>query len=473
MSSPEAGGGGKRPSKPFDRSIVEGPIFRAVWKLAWPTLLLNVLGGLQGIVDHAMVGHFVGFEGNAAIGVAWQVFLVVIVFSMSLFAGMGVLVARFAGANDPDRVNRTVYQALLTTSVLLMGIVAPLGWVLSPLLLTLVNAAPAVQSEALPYLRIMFVWGLGMMVFYLLSGALRAAGDAMTPMRMGIGLTILNVVLNVVLIPGLGPIPALGVAGAAWGTVASGWMVSLYALALLFAGRGVVGFHRGMGLGPDWGIIRELFRFGLPTGIQGVAMNVAGVLLYRFIGSVELSAEAQAVFAVGYTQLFSLITWTSVGLMGATAAVAGQNLGAKKPERSEEAVRAAARVGLAAAALVGALFLLAPGALLALFGMTEPVVVELGTGLLRYLTVSGLFVTVALVYTGGLQGTGDTRSPLYISIVSQMVIPLGLCWALDLAVGLEPSHIWLAIVLGHVARCLLSVGVFRRGGWRTIEVRVE
>src|SRR5690606_33420885 len=95
----------------FDRSIVEGPLSPAVWKLAWPTILNNLIGGLQGMIDHAMVGHHVGYQGNAAIGVSWQVFLVVIVFITSLFTGMSVLVARFAGADDQTLVNRTVYQA--------------------------------------------------------------------------------------------------------------------------------------------------------------------------------------------------------------------------------------------------------------------------------------------------------------------------------------------------------------------------
>jgi Na+-driven multidrug efflux pump len=87
----------------YDRSIVEGPLAPAVWKLAWPTMLTNMIGGLQGIVDHVMVGHLVGYTGNAAIGVAWQIFIVVIVFITSLFTGMSVLVARFAGAGDRRR----------------------------------------------------------------------------------------------------------------------------------------------------------------------------------------------------------------------------------------------------------------------------------------------------------------------------------------------------------------------------------
>src|SRR5215216_3184190 len=98
----------------YDRSIVEGPLRPAVWKIAWPTVLTNVIGGLQGMIDHALVGNLVGFKGNAAIGVSWQMFLVVIVFIASLFSGMSVLVARFVGAGDEDKVNRTVYQAFLT-----------------------------------------------------------------------------------------------------------------------------------------------------------------------------------------------------------------------------------------------------------------------------------------------------------------------------------------------------------------------
>src|SRR5215510_6377344 len=100
----------------YDRSIIEGPIGPAVWQLAWPTMLQNVIAGLQGIIDHTMVGHFVGYVGNAAIGVSWQIIIIVIVFSTSVFSGMGVLVARFAGANQPDKVNRVVYQAFLTAA---------------------------------------------------------------------------------------------------------------------------------------------------------------------------------------------------------------------------------------------------------------------------------------------------------------------------------------------------------------------
>ena len=441
-----------------------------MWKLARPTVLQNAIGGLQGIIDHAMVGHYVGFTGNAAIGVSWQIFLVVIVFISSLFTGMAVLVARYAGANQSDRVNRTVYQAFLTAVVIGLGVMAPLGYLLSPRLLELVHATAEVRAEALPFLRTMFVFSIGLLMFFMLGGALRAAGDARTPMRLGIAMTLLNVAFNVVLIPGWGPIPAFGVRGAAIGTSLASSLVSGVGIWLLLSGRLVVTFPRGMSWRPDWSIVRALFRFGLPAGVQGVAMNLAGVALLRFIGSLEYSAEAQAAYAVGYAELFSLITWTSVGLMGAAGAVAGQNLGAGHPDRTMRAVQIAAQIGLGVAACVSAMFLLIPEQLLAIFGLKDPIVVDLGKQLLRYLSVSGFFITVALTYTGGLQGTGDTRSPLYITLVSQVVIPIGLCGTLQAMGRLESSGVWTAILLGHVTRCVLTVGRFRQAKWRTIVV---
>src|SRR5207247_1524096 len=229
-------------------------------------------------------------------------------------------------------------------AVALWGLVlAPLGWILAPSLLGVVHATPAVRLQALPFLRIMFVGSIGMLLFFMVGGALRAAGDARTPLRLGILLTALNIVCNVAFITGLGPLPRLGTAGAAVGTTVASLAISGFAGYLLMSGRLPVVWRRGMDWRPDWGTIRELLR-----------------------------------------------------------------------------VRVVAALGVGVAAAICVLFLPSPRALLGLFGMTDPTVVALGTQLLAFLSVSGLFVTVALTYTGGLQGTGDTRSPLYISILSQI-----------------------------------------------------
>jgi Na+-driven multidrug efflux pump len=213
---------------------------------------------------------------------------------------------------------------------------------------------------------------------------------------------------------------------------------------------------------PDWSLLGSLFGLGLPAAIQGVVMNVAGVIMLRFIGSLAHSAEAQASYAVCYAELFAITTLTSNGLMGAAACIVGQNLGARRPDRSVQAVHVASAMGVGVAVAMGVLFLAAPDQLLSVFGLTDPIVLQTGRTLLAYLTVSGLFVTVALTYTGGLQGMADTRSPLVISLFSQVVVPLGYCAAMQSLGELRPGDVWLAIVLGHGCRCVLSVFRFRQ-----------
>lgn len=457
----------------YDRSIVEGSLGKAVWRLAAPTMLANIFGGLQGLVDHIVVGNIVGYKGNAAIGVSWQIFLVIVVFVGSIFTGMSILVARFVGAGETDKVNRTVYQGFITAIFIALAIIAPIGYFASPLLLNLVNAESGVQAEALPYLRIMFLFSTGMMIFFMISGALRSAGDAKTPMFLGIVMTVLNVIFNIVLIRGLGPIPSFGVKGSAMGTCFASGLIGLYSFWNLSKGNWVISFQNKNGYAPDWDVIRKLFKFGLPAGFQGIAMNIGGVLMLSFIGSLAQSAAAQAAYAISYSQLFSLITWTSVGLMGATSAVAGQNLGANQPERANDAVHTAARFGLIGSAFIGFFFFFFPQQLLWVFGMKEPAALEIGVQLLRFLSISGIFVSVALTYTGGLQGTGDTKSPLFISIISQIIIPLSICFIIKNTIGLEPWHIWMAILAGHFTRCTLSMWRFHQGKWRNIKVDLE
>jgi len=224
-------------------------------------------------------------------------------------------------------------------------------------------------------------------------------------------------------------------------------------------------------------LTKEAKMKGEDTWVSGRVLSVDGKPLVVpadvFLNALERSAETQAAFALGYTELFSLITWTSVGLMGAAAAVAGQNLGAGHPDRSQQAVHIASRYGLSVAGVVGLFFLFLPRQLLGIFGMTDPVALEIGVQLLRVLSVSGLFITTALAYTGGLQGTGDTRSPLYISIISQIVVPLGICFVIRQTATLDAIDIWLAILAGHITRCALSVVRFNQGNWRHITVSIE
>lgn len=450
----------------FDARIVRGPLAPVVFRLAWPAVLQYLLVGLQGVVSHTLVGHFMGHTANAAIGVASQVFLVVLVFVSSLYTGMALLVARYAGSGDADMVNRVVAQALLASSCVVLGILVPAGYVAAPWLLDVLNAAPAVKAQALPYLRLLFLFGAGNMTSFLIGGALRASGDARTPLILAGILISLNIALDIVLIPGAGPIPALGTTGAAMGNVMAGAVAAAAGLYVVFSGRRAVHLDRRSGWRPDGVILRAMVRTGLPAALQGLVMAVGGVVLIGFVGAVQESAAAQAAYAIGFTQLFSLVTWPSLGLMAAASVVAGQNAGANRPERSVRGVALACGVGAAIALAASILFLSVPAALIGVFGVEDPHVVAIGIQLLRYLSLSSIPFAVGLICLGGLQGAGDTRSPLLITLFSQIALPVVFCITMAGLGELTPGIVWQALVMAHVTRCALAIRTFRRGQWR-------
>jgi putative MATE family efflux protein len=450
---------------PFDRAILQGSILRAVIRIAWPAVLQSLFIGFHGIIAHALVGRFSDYTANAAIGVGSQVYLVVVVFLSSLYTGMSVLVSRAAGSGDTEAVNRIAYQTLLLSVGLATFVILPAGWYLTPNLLGLLNAAPEVRAQAVPYLRLMFAFGTGSMTVFVLGGALRAAGDPRTPLYLAIMVTGLTVGLDVVLIAGAGPIPPLGAVGAALGNGLAGLVTSAVALRLSVSGRLVLYFGPQMAWRPDWTTLRSLVRYGLPTGLQAIAVTGGGVLLVGFVGGVRDSAAAQAAYAVGYTQLFSLVTWPSLGLMSAALVVVGQNLGALQPARSARAIWIACGIGALVSSVTAALFLGLPEPLIRMFGLDDPRVLAIGRELLQYLAASSVLFAVGQICTGGLQGGGDTRTPLYIAVASQLVVPLVFCSAIAAARPLEPRDVWQALLAAHATRCVLSVAALARSEW--------
>ena len=458
--------------KEFDQELLSGSILRSVWKLSWPAMLLHLVNGLHGFVDHVLVGNILGSDANAGIGVAWQVFLVVVVFLASLFHGMGVLIARYAGKQDRDTLSYIAYQTFLTSLIVLTVFVAPIGFFLSPYLLEIANADNNVQAHALPYLRIMFTCGAPLFLMFMINGAMHASGDPKTPLKLAILTTLINIGLSVVLISGLGPFPKLGAAGAGLATCLAPLVSLSIALGLIVKGKLIIRLPEHLTLLPDLSVMRTVARIGIPTGFQGVLLNVGGVLLLRYIGSLEHGAAAQGAYTICYAQLFSFVAWAGFGLRSASATVIGQNIGAGNPERGKRGVRVASFVGLCWAAMLGVLFWTIPEVLLGMFNAAEEPVLGFGSSLLKFMAFSGLFLVMAQATTGGLQGAGDTKRPMYIAFVTQIVVLLGACAVFDHWGRLTASTIWAAILVSHMSRFFLTEWVFRGGKWADITIDI-
>jgi len=460
--------------KTFDREIVSGSIVRSVWKLAWPMTLLNLINGSHSLVDHILVGNFVPSadnSANAAIGVAWQVFLVFVVMIASLFQGNNVLIARYSGRQDREKISAVAYDVFVSSLAVLMFVLAPLGYFLSPALIRFATADPAVAAHALPYLRIAFVGGAPLFVMFMLTGALQASGDPKTPLKLGILTTVLNMILSTLFITGIGPWPPLGTAGAALGTSLAPLASVIIAMTLVFKRRTL--FHPPKRLRmPDFRVLRTVAAIGVPTGVQAVLLNLGGMLLIAKIGALPQGAAAQAAYTIGYIQLFALVMWVSFGLRVASATIMGQNIGAERPERGTRGVYVAAAMGMGWAVLIGAIFWMFPGVLLGAFHATDEPVFSFGASLLKVLAFLGLLQIATQSLTGGLQGAGDTRSPMFIAFVTQIVILLGLAQIFDATGYLSVSTLWAALFIAHACRSILTVAVFYRERWKGIEIRV-
>lgn len=462
--------------KPFDPQIVSGSKLRSVWILTWPLVALNLVNGAHGFVDHVLIGHFMKSPdnaANAAIGVAWQVFMVVVVLVVSIFQGMNVLIARYAGRQDRETISEVFHTALLASIACLVFVLAPVGYYCSPGLLNLLDVAPEVHRHALPYLRLLFMCGTPLFLMFLLTGAFNASGDPKTPLKLGILTTGLNIVISTLLITGVGPFPALGVLGAGLGTVLAPVFSCVMGLYLIYSRRMIIQPPVKFHFKPDMRLLRVMVKIGVPTGIQGVLLNIGGVVLVRYISSLPNSAAAQAAYTICYTQLFSLIAWTSFGLRNASGTLMGQNIGAGLGRRGKECVALAAGLGAIWAVLVGILFWTMPDSLLGLFNATEEPVHGYGVSLLHFLAVSGVLFTVNQAMTGALQGAGATRPPMVIAFATQIVALIGLCQLFALLGILSATMIWTAIFISHALRLTLTAFVFSSNAWMRIPVELS
>lgn len=455
--------------KTFDSELISGSVTRSVWKLAWPVVLTQLIAGTHGFVDQALVGNYVGPDGNAAIGVAWFVFLVIVVFIASLFQGMAVMVARYAGKQNKEAISRVTYDIFLASTYILLFVAAPVGYFVSPYLITWMNAEPDVQALALPYLRIMFTASTPLFMMFMLNGALQACGDTRTPLKLGILTTGMNVVLSYIFITQFG----MGTVGAALGTVLGPLPSIAILLTLIFKRALILPPPERFKWVPDLTVVRHAARIGIPTGIQAVLLNLGGMVIMGFVGTLQPSGAAQAAFSICYSQLFSLVTWVGFGLRAASATLIGQNIGAGKPERGKKGVYMAAALGGMWAVALGILYWFVPGLLLGIFDADEGPVFELGSQFLKYLAFSGLFLISTLAFTGGLQGAGDTKTPMYIAFICQIVILIGYVWTFSALGRLSPAVVWSGILISHMTRFLFSYAIFHRGRWASIEVELR
>ena len=445
------------------RDLTATPLPRAVLLLAVPMVLEMVMESVFAVADIFWVSKL-GSDAVAAVGITETFETVIYATAMGLAMGVGALVARRTGGKDPRGAARAAVQGI-GLGLGLAVFVGVAGALVGPRLLALMGASPGVRAIGAGYARIMLGGSVTVVLLFLINAAFRGAGDAAVTMRTLWLANGINILLGPVFVFGLGPAPRLGVTGAAVATTIGRGIGVLYQLRALARGRGRLAVRReDVALDPAaLGAIVRIARTGIVQSLIGMTSWVGLVRILSVFGSVVLAGYTIAIRVV----LFALLP--SWGLGNAAATLVGQNLGAGNPARAEQAVWKAAFYNLVFLGAVGAAFVALGPEIVGLFTRDAGVVAE-GGRCLRIVAAGFPFYAYGMVVSQAFYGAGVADTPTRINLFCFWLGELPLAYLLAHQLGVGPTGAYLAIAASFSALAVASVGLFRRGTWKTIKL---
>ena len=442
--------------------LTRGPIARTLLVFALPTLASNILQSLNGTVNAIWVGRLIG-EGALA-ATANANIIMFLVFSAVFGFGMAatVKVGQAFGARDIDAARRAFGSAVGFCLLISLG-VAIGGWFGAPQLLRWMATPGESFPLALAYLRVVFIAMPATIFSVMLSMGLRGGGDSKTPLKF-MALTVgLDIVLNPLLIAGVGPFPALGIAGAAWATVIA-TVVGVIAMVGYVYARDLPLRLRGGELGylrPRATELRYIVVKGLPMGAQMLLMSAAGIVMIGLVNREGLLTTAAYAAA---SQLWTYLQMPAMAIGAAVSAMAAQAIGAKLPARLGGIARAGVIANVVMTGVLTALLLAFDRPLLGLFLGPESAAVPLARHIQLLASWSFVFFGATIVLFGVMRAGGVVWAPLIILGIALYPGRLGFYYALYPLIGADA--IWLSFPAGSLATTTLAVLAYRRRGWR-------
>jgi len=436
---------------------------RQIFELAWPAILGNLLQTIVSMVDLVMVGRL-GAAAVASVGLGGQMLWFSHALMVSVSVGTTALVARFIGAKQKRDAEHVLMQSLIL--VLLLSTLLTVFWyVCAERMLLLIGAAEEVAELGGMYIRIVFLSTPSIFLIFTAEGALRGAGDTKTPMKVGATMNVINVILNYILIFGKLGFPVLGVKGAGIATATAFAWASVTYLVIFSSGKFVLSISRH-DLSFDTEMIKRIIRIGIPASIQRVIMSSSMILYVSIIAG--FGTTALAAHQIGL-RVESLSYMPGFGFAVAATALVGQNLGAQNPQKAEESGWEAAKLCAVLMGAAGLFMILFPKPMARLFD-ADADVVNLAAWYLRIVAVSEPPLAVIFTLAGGLQGAGDTRSPLYISVFGLWLFRIPLAYFLGIVLGWGAVGAWTGMTVDTFVRGGLYIYRFRKGKWKEVTV---
>jgi MATE family, multidrug efflux pump len=439
------------------------PVGRAVILLAVPMVVEMAMESIFAVADVFWVSHL-GADAVATVGLTESMMTIIYTAAMGLSIGATALVSRRIGEQNPEGAAHAAGQSILL-GLAMSAAIAVVAAPNAPALLRLMGASDSVVQSGSGFTRIMLGGNATVLLLFLLNAVFRGAGDAAIAMRVLVLGNLLNIVLGPCFIFGLGPFPEMGVAGASLATNVGRGTAVLYQVYTLATGRGrvKVGLRH---LRLDLGAMAAVFR------LSGVGTFQILISTASYIGLVRILSDFGSAALAGYTIGIRLIIFAilpAYGISNAAATMVGQNLGAERPDRAEQAVWTAAIYNMVFLGAVGVLFLIAAPFITGLFS-TDPVVQPYAVGCLRIVSLGFLFYAYGLVLTAAFNGAGDTWTPTYINLFVFWLFEIPLAWFLATRAGFGARGVFIALMVSYSALAVVSALLFRRGKWKTRKV---
>ncbi len=446
-----------------DKDFTTEKLSKAILLLAIPMVLEMIMESVFAIADIFFVSKL-GSDAIATVGITESLLTIIYSIGIGLSMATTALVSRRIGEKKPYRASVAAVQAIIAASVISLIIGIP-GMIFAKDLLRLMGANSEIINHNSIYPTILLGSNIIIMLLFIINAVFRSSGDAAISMRVLLLANGINILLDPLFIFGFGPIPAMGIKGAAIATTTGRGIAVLYQFYILFKGNGRIKIYK-KAIRLNIKVMFDLIKISL----GGIGQSI--IATSSWIGMVRIIAMFGSTALAGYTIAIRIIIFVllpSWGISNAAATLVGQNLGAKKPQRAERAVWATAYVNMVLLGIVSIVFIIEPHFFIKLF-INNPDIITTGAQGLRIISIGFIFYAMGMVMIQAFNGAGDTRTPTKINIICFWIIEIPLAYFLAKSYGMNESGVYTAIIIAESIMTLIAMWLFKKGKWKTEQI---
>ena len=442
--------------------MTEGSPWKKIVLFAVPMLVGNIAQQLYNTVDSVVVGKYVGDNALAAVGSAGPILNLLIVLFVGISVGAGIMVSQYFGAKEREKLSTTIGNCITLTAIASLFVMVAASLVAKPLL-ELLDTPESIIDWCTSYLLILFIGSAGLAYYNILSGILRGLGDSVSALIYLLVSTVINIVLDLLFVANF----RMGVNGVALATVIAQAISAFLCLLRLMKMKEYFDLKPGY-LKPQRKYTRKIIKLGLPSGITQAILSMAMIVvqsLTNSFGEMFIAANVIVMRVDGFAMMPNFSFGTAM------TTYAGQNVGARRNDRVDRGAKQGTLIAVVISTVITGMILLFGKLLMGIFTNT-PELVDLSRDMMGILAVGYIAMAVTQSLSGVMRGAGDTMTPMWISMITTVVIRVPLAYGIA-AVTKTPQLpqgryecIWISLLISWVLGAVMTVACYRMGRWK-------